>query len=259
MKGKTWLWIALGALALISVCCVGVLLGGAIANRNATATSQAAGAATLALATQPTLAPTQLPPTQAPTVSQATPTQPPPPPPTAPAVSQATSTQLPPPPPTATAVPTPPPPPAPPSALPPSSDLQALVDYANAMKPLLDQATVLVQRDGEILKASEGGNDAALCDGRLAADNAAMSGIVRQVRSIQPPGDASAIHDLVLRSGDAWTEAMDNVGQFCSTGNPLFKIPAVLKFWEAAANFQDAANRFWLLLLAKGVEDWVQH
>jgi hypothetical protein len=133
-----------------------------------------------------------------------------------------------------------------------------VVDYANAMKPLLDQATVLVQRDGEILKASEDGNDAVLCDGRLAADHGAMSSIVGQVRGIQPPGDAQAIHDLVLQSGDAWTEALDNVGQFCSTGNQLFKIPAVLKFWEAAATFQDAANRFWLLVLAEGVEDWVQ-
>jgi hypothetical protein len=247
VKGKTWLWIVLGALALISVCCLGVLLGGAIANRNATATLQAAGATTQALAAEPTLATTQ--PTLSPTEPQ--PAQ-------APAASQATPTQPPPPPPTATAVPTPPPPPALPSGPPPGSDLQALVDYANAMKPLLDEATVLVQRDGEILKASEDGNDAVLCDGRLAADNAAMSGIVRQVRGIQPPGDAHAIHDLVLQSGDAWTEALDNVGQFCSTGNQLFKIPAVLKFWEAAATLQDAANRFWLLLLAEGVEDWVQ-
>jgi hypothetical protein len=243
MKGKTWLWIVLGTLALISFCCVGVLLGGAIANRNTTATLQAAGATTQALAAepaQPAISPTEPPPTQAPAASQATATQPPPPPPTA------------------TAVPTPPPPPAPPSGPPPDSDLQAVVDYANAMKPLLDQATVLVQRDGEILKASEDGNDAVLCDGRLAADHGAMSGIVGQVRGIQPPGDAQAIHDLVLQSGDAWTEALDNVGQFCSTGNQLFKIPAVLKFWEAAATFQDAANRFWLLVLAEGVEDWVQ-
>jgi hypothetical protein len=247
MKGKTWLWIGLGALALISVCCVGMLLGGAIANQNTTATLQAAGATTQALAAKPTQAPTQ--PTGSPTQS---------PPTHVGAVIQATPTQPPPPPPTATAVPTPPPPPAPPPGLPPSSDLQALVDYANAMKPLLDQATVLVQHDGEILEASEGGNDVVLCDGRLAADNTAMSGIVRQVRGIQPPGNAGAIHDLVLRSGDAWTEALDNVGQFCSTGNQLFKLPAVLKFWEAAATFQDAANRFWLLLLAEGVEDWVQ-
>jgi hypothetical protein len=132
------------------------------------------------------------------------------------------------------------------------------VDYANAMQPLLEEAAKLVERDGDIVKASEGGNDAVLCDGRLAADNVAMGDVLRQVQTINPPADAAVIHDLVLRSGDAWTEALDNVDLFCNTGNQLYKIPAVLKYWEAAATLQDAANRFWLLLLAKGVEDWVQ-
>ncbi len=115
-----------------------------------------------------------------------------------------------------------------------------------------------MQRDGEILKASEGGNDAVLCDGRLENDNQAMEGILYQIRAISPPSDTAVIHDLVLRSGDAWTEALNNVEQFCKTGNQLYKIPAVLKFWEAAATIQDAGNRFWLLLLSNGVEDWVQ-
>jgi hypothetical protein len=85
-----------------------------------------------------------------------------------------------------------------------------------------------------------------------------MVEVLRRARGVAPPADAAAIHDLVLRSGDAWTEALDNVEQFCQTGNQLYKIPAVLKFWEAATTLQDAANRFWLLLLAEGVEDWVQ-
>jgi len=257
MKGKTWLWIALGALGLVSVCCVGVLIGGAIASGNATATQEAAAAATDAVASAPTIAPTESP--IEPTAPPPTPTLPPPTPTLVPTLPPAT--QPPPVPtlvPTVTFVPPPPPPAAPPAAPPGSSDLQALVDYANAMQPLLEQATVLVERDGEILEASEGGNDAVLCDGQLAADHGAMAHIVNQVRGIRPPGDAAVIHDLVLRSGDAWTEALDNVSQFCSTGNQLFKIPAVLKFWEAAATFQDAYNRFWLLLLAEGVEDWVQ-
>lgn len=126
------------------------------------------------------------------------------------------------------------------------------------MQPLLEEAGELVQRDGEILEASEGGNDAVLCDGRLAADHASMNDVLHRVRAIAPPADAAVIHDLVLRSGDAWTEALNNIEQFCSTGNQLYKLPAVLKFWEAAATLQDAANRFWLLLLAEGVEDWVQ-
>jgi hypothetical protein len=132
------------------------------------------------------------------------------------------------------------------------------VNYAHAMQPLLEQAGELLERDGEILEASEGGNDAVLCDGRLAADNVAMAGVLRRARSIGPPADAARIHDLVLRSGDSWTEALDSVEQFCHTGNQLFKVPAVLKFWEAASTLQDAGNRFWLLLVAQGVEDWVQ-
>jgi hypothetical protein len=126
------------------------------------------------------------------------------------------------------------------------------------MQPLLEEAGQVIERDGEILKAAEGGNDAVLCDGRLAADNAIIANLLRDARAINPPADAAAIHDLVLHSGDAWTEAMDNITQFCTTGKQFYKLPAVLKFWEAAATFQDAANRFWLLLLAEGIEDWVQ-
>ena len=157
-----------------------------------------------------------------------------------------------------TSYPTPPPPSDPPSALPEDSELRELINYANELNPLLVEAGTLLQRDGEILKESEGGNDAVLCDGRLAADNATMKGIVNNVRSISPPVDAEAIHDLVLQSGDAWTEALDNIERFCDTGNQFYKIPAVLKFWEAAATLQDAGNRFWLLIMSQGIEDWVR-
>jgi hypothetical protein len=61
----------------------------------------------------------------------------------------------------------------------------------------------------------------------------------------------------VVRSGDAWTEALENVGRFCDTGNALYKIPAGLKFWEAALLLQDAGDHFWALVVAQGVEDWV--
>ena len=163
-----------------------------------------------------------------------------------------------PPPPTATSVPTPLPPASVPENLPEDSDLQALVLYANALNPLLIQAGEVIERDGEILKEAEDGNDAALCDGRLVQDNQTMKIIVDSIRVQSPPTDAAAIHNLLLESGAAWTEMLDNVELFCDTGNQLYKIPAVLKFWEAAAKLQDAGNRFWLLILAEGVEDWVQ-
>ncbi len=145
-------------------------------------------------------------------------------------------------------------PPAPPE----EGSLATIVRYANLMQPLLAEAGAILERDGEILKASEEGNDAVLCDGRLAADNESMKKIIIDVRGIQPPQDASVIHNLVLQSGDAWIEALNNVEEFCTTGKQLYKIPAVLKFWEAAATLQDAGNRFWILILATGAEDWVQ-
>lgn len=157
-----------------------------------------------------------------------------------------------------TPFPTPPLPPDPPSALPEDRELQELINYANELNPLLVEAGTLLQRDGEILKESEGGNDEALCDGRLAADNTTMKDIVKDVRSISPPLEAEAIHELVLQSGDAWTAALDNIERFCNTGNQFYKIPAVLKFWEAAATLQDAGNRFWLLIMSQGIEDWVR-
>jgi hypothetical protein len=159
---------------------------------------------------------------------------------------------------TPTPFPTPPPPASTPESLPGDSDLRDLITYANAMQPVIFEAGVILQRDGEILKEAEGGNDDVLCDGRLEADNAAFKGITDTARSIPPPSDAQRIHELVLRSADAWTEALDNVESFCSTGNAFYKVPAALKFWEAALALQDAGNRFWALVVAEGVEDWVQ-
>jgi hypothetical protein len=159
--------------------------------------------------------------------------------------------------PTYTPYPTPVPPSGPVEPAPSTGELASLVEYANSMAPLLTEAGEVLERDGEILKAAEGGNDAVLCDGRLESDNSIMKGIIADVRRINPPTDAAAIHDLVLQSGEAWTEALDNVEEFCDTGNQFYKIPAVLKFWEAAATLQDAGNRFWLLVVSEGIEDWV--
>lgn len=162
------------------------------------------------------------------------------------------------PPPTPSPYPTPPPPANPPSALPSDSGLRALIEYANAMQPVIVQAGEVLQRDAVILQQAEDGNDEVLCDGRLEADNAAMKAALERARAVEPPADAAAIHDLVVRSGDAWTEALDNVERFCTTGNAIYKVPAGLKFWEAALLLQDAGNRFWALVVAQGVEDWVQ-
>jgi hypothetical protein len=215
METKNFLLTAAAVVGLTTVCCLGILIWGALAEQGAGLTQ--------------------------------TPSQPSPTP-----FSTVVS-----PPPTVTPFVPPPPPATPPSAPPADTDLQGLVEYANAMQPLLVEGGELVVQDGEILRASEE-DDAVLCDGRLAADNVAMVDVLSRVRAIAPPADAAEIHELMLRSGDSWTEALDNVKLFCDTGNDLYKIPAVLKFAEAGTTLQDAVNRFWLLLVAKGIEDWVQ-
>jgi len=122
----------------------------------------------------------------------------------------------------------------------------------------MSDAGILLNRDGAILEASQDGSDEVLCDGRLAADNGVMKNIVASVNSIQVPVKAERIHELVLKSGDSWTEALDDVETFCSTGNALYKVSAAAKFWQAALTFQDAGNRFWLLVMSQGIEAWVQ-
>ena len=160
--------------------------------------------------------------------------------------------------PTVTPFPTPRPPDSTPFEPPSSSELQEIVDYANALNPSLIAAGEILERDGEILNDAQEGNDAALCDGRLEEDNEKMKTVLEDIRALYPPSEALAIHNLLIESGEAWTESLDNVALFCDTGNQLYKIPAALKFWEAAAKLQDAANRFWQLIVAKGLEDWVQ-
>jgi hypothetical protein len=159
--------------------------------------------------------------------------------------------------PTSTPVPIPTAPETLPAALPEDDDLRALIIYANEMSPIIITSGEILKRDGEILKASEE-NDQVLCDGRLAADNQVLIAYLDQVKSIEPPADAEMIHELVIESGEAWNEAMVKVDEFCSTGNALHKIPAGIKFWEAAAKIQDAGNRFWLLMMSEGVEAWVR-
>jgi hypothetical protein len=130
--------------------------------------------------------------------------------------------------------------------------LQALIEYANAMQPLIVQAGATLQRDAVILQEAEDGNDAVLCDGRLEADNSAMKGVLEQVRAVEPTADGAAIHDLVVRSGDAWTEALDNVERFCSTGNALYKVRGAQVLGDSAAARMRKSLR--ALMMADGVE-----
>jgi hypothetical protein len=138
------------------------------------------------------------------------------------------------------------------------TDLGLLMAYAEDIQPMLTEAGAILERDGEILKAVEAGDEAALCDGRLKADNMAMALIVERVQAVHPPPEAVEIHRLMVQAGRAWTQALDSVEDYCRTGNALHKIPAIAKSWEAAAALRDASDRFWALLLASGLEVWAQ-
>jgi hypothetical protein len=140
-----------------------------------------------------------------------------------------------------------------------SGDLQELLDYLLSLRPSIEQALTIAQRDGGIVESADATrDDALLCDGRLAADALQMASVVQRMRSLSPPADAAVIHRLLLESGTAWADALGQIEQFCHTGNQLYKVPAVLKLWEAALKFQDASNRFWALVVSKGLEEWVQ-
>jgi len=159
---------------------------------------------------------------------------------------------------TFTSVPTPLPLLATPAELPADNERRDLIRYANAVLPLMAQATPLLEHDGAILNQAQDGQDELLCDGRLAADNVAMKAILGQMQGVSPPAAADRVHDLLLKSGDSWTGALDDVASFCSSGNALYKVSAGAKFYQAALTFQDAGNRFWLLVMSQGIEAWVQ-
>jgi hypothetical protein len=152
--------------------------------------------------------------------------------------------------------------PAPPSATsapPASGDLAALIEYLLALQPSLEQALTIAQQDGEIVQASdEAKDDSLLCDGRLSSHAGDMAAVVAEIQALSPPAEAAEIHRLLLESGTAWAEALGQIDQFCRTGQQIYKLPALLKFGEAIIKFQDAYNRFWALIVAQGLEEWVQ-
>ena len=147
------LWGGLGLLALFLACCFGVVLGSALSKDKAgpTATQVASGPAV-----------TSTPEVAASKASPATPTA---------VVIVATATPVPTLPsrdPTPTPVPTLPSPDPTPTPVPPvqpsepAKDLKALVAYAEAIKPILDEGLAAAKRDGDILEASKESPE-ALC------------------------------------------------------------------------------------------------
>jgi hypothetical protein len=264
------LWGGLGLLVLIFVCCFGLLLGSALSRDRVRPT------APVALATS---TPVPLPPTRPPATVVAieptptntlviAPTEVPPATPTPIIVVTATPVSPKPPPP---APPEPPPPAPTPTPVPPiqptgsaAEDLQALVAYAEAIKPILGEGLAAAKRDGDILEASEENPD-ALCGGELTphatlvADAALMDDLVKRLNGITPSAEAAnPVHKPLVGSVRLWGDALDNINLACQTDDPaaqgLLRLGAILQLGGSMINFRVASDNFWRLVIVNGLE-----
>jgi hypothetical protein len=256
------LWGGLGLLVLIFVCCFGLVLGSVLSNRNTTPPPQAAIANTptslpfTVVVLEPTATASLEPsPTPILVVSSSTPT---------PIVIVVTATPLPAEPPTT--VPTLPPATSMPPANPanPDADFQAMVQYAEAIKPIVDEGLAAAERDGDILEASKQ-NPAALCGGglsphpTLAADAKLMNDLVNRLNGITPPAEAAEpAHKPLKESMRLWGEALDNINLSCQsddeTTQGLLRLGAVLQLGGSLVNFHVASDNFWRLVIVYGLE-----
>lgn len=265
---KKLLWGGLALLALILVCCFGAFLGSVLTRDKVASTEPA-----LLGSDAPLLPDTPASTTAAPAVTvevrEPTPTgtlvNPPAtassPTPT-PVVVVVTATP-------ASAESTPPPPTAVMLVEPVegSSDLQALVVYAETIKPILDEGLAAAERDGQILEASEN-NPEQLCGGEnmphptLAADAALMDELKMRLDGIVPPPEAAtAVHRPLVDSLRLWGEALDNINLSCQTDQPVrqgvLRLGAVLQVGGSMLNFHIAGDNFWRLVLVNGIEEIV--
>jgi len=146
----------------------------------------------------------------------------------------------------------------------PAKDLQALGDYAQALKPILDQAAAAAERDGQILEASKE-DPSALCGSgsnphsTLAADAALMDDLVRQLDGIDPPDEAAdTVQKPLADSIRLWGAALDNINRSCQAKDPasqgLLRLGAALQLGGSMVNFRIAAENFWRLVLVNGIE-----
>ena len=256
------LWGGLALLVLLFVCCFGVLLGSTLSRDKVGPTAPGA----LATATSAPPLPTEPPaivvviePTPTNTLVIA-PSEVPPAIPT-PIVIVVTATP---------ALPEPPPPAPTPTPVPPiqptgaADDFQALVTYAEAIKPILDEGLAAAERDGEILEASEENPD-ALCGGELiahsalVADAALMEDLVNRLKGITPPAEAAdLVHKPLVESVRLWGDALDNINLSCQTGDPaaqgLLRLGAILQLGGSMLNFRIASDNFWRLVIVNGLE-----
>jgi hypothetical protein len=142
--------------------------------------------------------------------------------------------------------------------------LQALIAYAEAVKPHLEAGLAAAQRDGQILEAAKETPE-ALCGGGgspdpgLLADATLMRGIVEALDGIQPPAEArSAIHEPLRESARLWGDALDAINESCRSENPIEqgirRAGAMLALGGSLLNFSAARESYQRLVVAYGIE-----
>jgi hypothetical protein len=239
---KLW-WGGLGVLA-ISACCVGVLLGSVLAKQNPSSPSQPAlpgdsmASSVIIFVPEPTATPT---PVIADT-STPLPTEPPTPVPTLPLDAL-------------------------PPAQQPTVNLNDLAQYAQAIKPILEEGLAAARRDNDILEGVKD-NPTAICGQgftphpTLAADAVLMADLANRLASITPPAEvAESVHQPLVESLHLWRDALKNINLSCQTDDPtgqnLLRLGAMLQLGGSLVNFQTATTNFWRLVIAKGLEEIV--
>jgi hypothetical protein len=232
-RNQKLLWGGVGLLALLMACCVGVFLGSALM-QDRTRAAHPTGVVPRDDSGVPKTVP---PPTEA---APATPR---------PAEAQPSA-------PTPTRVPQ-----RQPAG--PASDLQALAEYAAAVKPILEEGLAAAERDGQILEASKQAPE-ALCGGDrvphpvLVADAALMHQLARRLDEIAPPAEAAgSVHQPLRESLQLWGDALDNVNLSCQkepSARGLLRLGATMQVGGSLLNFRIASDNFWRLVLMNGIE-----
>ena len=165
--------------------------------------------------------------------------------------------------PSPTAVPTLPAPDLP-QINPNTANLTALGNYAEQIKPILEEGLPAAERDGQILEQGKE-NPTALCGGNLVAhptfvaDAAGMARLKSALQQIEAPAEAATqIHKPLIDSISLWQEALNNLNKSCETAvaaeRDLLRLGASLQLGGSILNFHVAHDNFWHLVVQYGLE-----
>ena len=222
------------ALALLFFCCFGILLGMTLTNFRAArgeaktfSVSSPENSAVTPIVVSGTLAP-ELPPTMVPSL----------PPPILPTTGLASGN--------------------------PPVEYLALTEYAQSIRPMLDEGSAVAERDGQFLESADDDPE-SLCsaDGlphpTLVTDAATMESLAIRLEQVVPPPEAAGpVHDPLLDSVVLWSEALQNISRSCQADEQvqrdLLRLGAALQLAGSIVNFRVASDNFWHLVIANGLE-----